>query len=148
MWDMKIEHWFLRAQLVRGQLALQQTPQQTTPLAPCPCKKRQRAFNEPFTGSSIPLTEHSLASIFVVALTLLAKDISLKTRPTNQPIVIGSKMAFTSTSSSSGWHNTFMLGDQPLPDDSYVWIWRNGLGGQVVDNLGQALLLLGTCNTT
>ena len=34
-----------------------------------------------------------------------------------------------------------MLGDKPLPTDSYVRTWRNGLEGQVVDSLGQALLL-------
>ena len=35
-----------------------------------------------------------------------------------------------------------MLGDKPLPNDSYVRTWMNGLGGQVADSLGQALLLL------
>ena len=35
-----------------------------------------------------------------------------------------------------------MLGDKPLPNDSYVQTWRNGLGVQVADSLGQALLLL------
>lgn len=34
------------------------------------------------------------------------------------------------------------MGEGPLPSNSYMQTWRNGLGGQVSDNLGQALLLL------
>ena len=62
--------------------------------------------------------------------------------PIDQPLVIGYNVASTSTPFSSGWHNTFMLGDKPLPNDSHIRTWRNGLGGQVADSLGQALLLL------
>ena len=56
-------------------------------------------------------------------------------------MVIESNVASTSASPSSRWHSTFMLGDKPLPNDSSVQTWRNGLGGHVVDSLGQALPL-------
>lgn len=34
-----------------------------------------------------------------------------------------------------------MLGENVLPIDSSIQTWRSGMGGQVVENLGQALLL-------
>lgn len=34
-----------------------------------------------------------------------------------------------------------MLGDKSFPNDSFVQTWRSGLGGQVVESLGYALLL-------
>ena len=34
-----------------------------------------------------------------------------------------------------------MLGENVLPIDSSIQTWRSGMGGQVEENLGQALLL-------
>jgi len=56
-------------------------------------------------------------------------------------MVIGSNVASTSASPSTGRHNTFILGDKPLPNDSYVQTWRSELGGQVAKSLVQALFM-------
>ena len=55
--------------------------------------------------------------------------------------MIGSYVAFTSSTSIFGWECNFQLGDKVLLIKSYVQTWRNGLGGQAFDSLGKALLL-------
>ena len=55
--------------------------------------------------------------------------------------MIRSHVVSTSSTSTSGWECNFQLGDKVLPIDSYVRTWRSGLGGQVSDSLGKALLL-------
>ena len=86
-------------------------------------------------GFDVPPIEHTSTLVYAATLTLLARDTSLETRPTDQPMIIRSNVASTSTSPSSRWHNTFMPGDKPLPNDSYVRTWRSGLEGQVVESL-------------
>nr|POE94174.1 hypothetical protein CFP56_17504 [Quercus suber] len=71
-------------------------------------------------GFNVPPAEHTFALITATTVTSPARDTTSKTRPTKQPVVIESNVASTSTSSSSRWHNTFMLGDKALPNDSSV----------------------------
>ena len=61
--------------------------------------------------------------------------------PVNQPTIIGFWVASTFLNPSTRWECTFHLGDKVLPSDSYIQIWRSGLGVQVFDSHRKALLL-------
>ena len=71
----------------------------------------------------------------------ITNKIPQETQPLSQPVIIGSQVVASSSSSAAPWECTFQLGDKALPSNSYVQIWRNGEGGHMSNSLEQALLL-------
>lgn len=55
---------------------------------------------------------------------------------------MGTKGTSSSTPLALRYHNSFMLGEGPLPSTSSIQTWRKGDDGWVADSLGKALLLL------
>lgn len=130
-----LDRWFMSAQPVGDQTAPQLTPQQTTPPTSRQCKKRQRGADDPSIESNTLLANQPPTLVLGTIMALIPKGTPQETRPTNQPVIIGSNVASTSTPPSSGWECTFRLGKKVLPTDFYIRTWRNGLGGQVSDSL-------------
>ena len=68
--NMALEHWFPGAQLVRGHVSPQSTPQQANPpLAPHQRRNRKRVANDPTTESGTPFADQPPTTAMGVAVT-------------------------------------------------------------------------------
>ena len=108
---------------------------------PRPCQRRKKVADDPITEfGTLPIDQPAITAAGTT-LTPQPEETPQRVRPTSQLAVIRSHVASTSLTSTSKWECYFQLGDKVLPTDSYIWTWRNGLGGQVSNSLGKALFL-------
>lgn len=90
---------------------------------------------------TLPLNGQSLTPVSSIAMTLPARDTPLEMRPVNQLVVIGSNVTSISEPLSTRWQCTSVMGDKSPPQRLLRLDLEVGIGGQVVESLGQDLLL-------